>query len=197
MCRRLPKGNVFVQQLQEAQKVQWKGNLKERLSCIVPPEKENGNKSVTYLLRGQTCPNSLMSAPSPDKVHRNTFPHVFTFSGRWWWKWINLEFGTRQGATSGCNRGIKGWNGKWRTTICRIFKTKWIISSIYIIKNSSFLAYKVSIKHTHCTCMSLFVSETFASAKADGCGKLKSCHPVASAKHLFLWPNLTSLLGFT
>ena len=81
VCRRLPKGKVFVQQLQEVQKAQWKGNLKERLSCIVPPEKENGNKSVTYLLRRQTCPNSLMSAPSPDEVHQNTFPHVLYFHG--------------------------------------------------------------------------------------------------------------------
>ena len=74
------------------------------------------------------------------------------------------------------------WNEKWRTTICKIFKTQWNVSSIYIVKNNSFLAYKVSFKHTHCTCMSLFVSETFASAKADVCVKLKSWnHPTCQA----------------
>ena len=85
------------------------------------------------------------------------------------------------------------------------------VSSIYIVKNSSFLAYKVSIKHTHCTCLSLFVSETFASAKADACVKLKSWnHPTcqdfwvsqievlpSSSFRGTPFPNLAILLGFT
>ena len=52
MCRVVPKGNVFVQELQEAQKSSngveksFAGEAEEQ----VPPEKENGNKSDTYLL---------------------------------------------------------------------------------------------------------------------------------------------------